>query len=518
MTRGARIAAALIALVGAVVSANAGASNAGASDAGASDSGEHRDDGTAPGVDAEGLAGANGAAFELGEWDIAPHVELRLRGEYRRDPVDVGGDVFEGVAVHGDGYRSPAPAVFIRQSAVGDLWLASSRARLGLRASRRFVAAVVTLQDARVLGWLPGAAASASRPGTGIFEPYRAYLELFDDAVRDGGGEPLVRARIGRQPITWGEGRLVGDKDWLARGGALDAARVELQFGDGLTEVELLAAMLAMPGPVPQPLGSTTGAARLEGSGAQLYGLANRWDVFPLLKLELGVLARIAREPLPVELVRGDTYVVDLRVHGAWRGVDYAAEGALELGRVASFGTNRELFAGAAAARVDWQTALPLDVRFGAFGSYASGDDSGGTGATQHRFDPILPTVHEHHGMMDLLGWSNSLDVGARVAARPLTQVDVALRYAFLGLAEPTDRWTAGSLAPIGVAPANDSRSLAHELDLRVAYEPWRGVSFDAGYGIAATGSGARAILEASGHGAPELLHFAYLATSARVW
>ena len=116
----------------------------------------------------------------------------------------------------------------------------------------------------------------------------------------------------------------------------------------------------------------------------------------PLFGIELTALARVARDPLPPELVRGDTFVFDGRFYGDWRGVSYGVEGAYELGRVAGFGVNRDISAFAVAGAVAWQTALPGDFRFAARGAYASGDDSNGQDPEKiTRFDPIAPDVRE---------------------------------------------------------------------------------------------------------------------------
>ncbi len=451
----------------------------------------------------------------IGQWELSPAVELRLRGEYRRNPVDVGGDVYERTALQADAYQSAAPPLLRRVPAVFDEWLVSERARLGLTVRFGKVSAVVMLQDARVLGVLPGATEQVERPGVGSFEPHKAYLQ-----VRSDEDNPMFELRLGRQPIHWGDGRLVGANDWQPRGGALDAARAMFHFGDGLVDIDLFGAMLVMPGPVPPrsaphalqtALDADGGPLNAEGTGAQLYGAQLRWNFYELLKLDLSGVARIAREPLPAELTLSDTYTADLRVHGDYRGVSYAAEGAYQMGRVAGYGINRDIAAFAAAGRFSWLTALPWKLRFGAFGGYASGDDSNGTGDELTRFDPIAPEVHAQHGMMDLYAWSNMFEAGGELGAQPHDEVKMAVSYAYVGLAEPNDRWSTGTLTAVGAAADNDSASLGHELDLRFDYLPFDGVGFGAGYGVFILGAGGSAIHEAAGRGTPDLLHYGYL-------
>ncbi len=453
--------------------------------------------------------------ISIGQWELRPSVELRLRGEYRRNPVDVGGDVYERTAVQADAYRAAAPPLLRRVPAVYDEWLISERARLGLTVRFGKVSAVVSLQDARVLGVLPGAAEQVERPGMGSFEPHLAYLQ-----VRSDEDDPLFEMRLGRQTIHWGDGRLVGANDWQPRGGALDAARAMFHLGDGLVDIDMFAAMLVMPGPVPPrnvahgtqtALSSDGEPVNVEGTGAQLYGTQLRWNIIDLLKLDITGVARIAREPLPAELALSDTYTVDLRIHGDHRGVSYAAEGAYQMGRVAGYGINRDIAAFAAAGRFGWLTALPWNLRFGAFGGYASGDDSDGTGSELKRFDPIAPDVHAQHGMMDLYAWSNMFEAGGEIGAQPHEDLKMAVTYAYVGLAEPNDRWSTGTLTAVGAAAENDAAGLGHEVDVRFDYQPFDGVGFGAGYGLFLLGSGGSAILEAAGRGSPDLLHYGYL-------
>jgi Alginate export len=462
--------------------------------------------------------------LSVGDWTFYPSLELRIRSEYRRDPVDVGGDVPDRTALQydgldEDGVGQPTPAVLRRDPAVRDQILMSERARLGMGVAWEVITAKLVLQDARVLGALPGGPAGIDAGGEGTFAPYEGYLDVRSDI-----DDPWLWVRVGRQRVRWGDGRLIGDDDWGPRAAPFDAARMHFTAGD--VDVEVMGAMLAFPGAIPPRLASAERQQALdedgtplnaEGTGAQLYGLDATWRVFPLLGFELSGLARIARDPLPLRLTRGDTYTIDGRVFGTERGVTYAVEGAYQLGRVAAFGINRDLAAFAVAAHVDWQTALPWDFRFNVRGAYASGDDSAGQGSELKRFDPILPTTHEHHGMMDLYAWSNVLEAGGSVSAKPHEIVNAQLGYTFVGLAEPGDRWSSANLVPIGADPTNDARVLGHEIDALLEVRPWDALGFGAGYGLFLLGDGGKAILSAAGRGGGDLLHYGYLQAELRV-
>src|SRR5688572_19707901 len=91
----------------------------------------------------------------LGDWQLSPSMEVRVRGEYRRDAPDLGGVDFFG-----------RPS-----SRVRDAWVVMERARLGLGAERGGVRAQFTLQDARALGSPSPNARFVGSRGLGRLEP-----------------------------------------------------------------------------------------------------------------------------------------------------------------------------------------------------------------------------------------------------------------------------------------------------------------------------------------------------------
>ncbi|WP_170319441.1 alginate export family protein [Polyangium spumosum] len=472
--------------------------------------------------DAEAQATPLPASIPVGSFTFRPSFELRVRGELRTNPFDIGGVMWTRGAVLEDAYGTNLPPRFdaptyamLRYDAQ---WAATSRARLGLAVDRGPVTAAIVLQDARPVagsmgyGVLQGSQLGA---GLGLFE---AYLDVHKKNRR-------LWFRLGRQRVMWGDGRLLGESDWTQRPRALDAARLGLSWKH--VDVELLAALIGVT-----PLGGLGGLGGMPGSGSgsagdtdttvpetvrpqtgsQLYGAHAVFRVYPLLNVDLTALARIVRPPAAIDLTPSDTYVIDARLSGDYRGFRYAVEGAYELGRVASFGANRDLRAFAAAARAQWETALPWHLTFGASGAYASGD-SGSTDplAVQTRFDPILPEERPMHGRMGLYAWSNLVEAGADVSMRPTDTFSMNLGYRFVGLAEPKGRWTSASLIPIGASATNESRVLGHQIDATLGLRVWDPLAIEASYGLFLTGEGARNILEASGRGSPDMQHFAYL-------
>lgn len=437
----------------------------------------------------------------VGEATLTPTVELRARGEYRRDPVDMGGLGAQ-----------PMTAPRVR-----DAWLVFERTRVGLGIERGALRAQVTLQDARA--WGAGGAVPY-----GLFSPFEAYGEARTSSARPS------YLRIGRQAVTWGEGRLLGVSDWHPIARALDAVRGRLALG--AVDVEALAALLDQSQPASPAFGQR--AFPGEATGTQLYGLMLSWGIDPLLKIELSTLARVARSANPnatnlsgdvgasrfdIARSNGETYTGDLRVFGETHSLNYGVEGAYQLGTARRFGLDRAAWAAGAHAAytfdpIVWTPTLRVA------GSLASGDDGRGK---YKQFDPLLSDVHTHYGAMDAFAWSNVAELNARLSIVPLTDVTFALEYRYARLMASSGEWLNNYLTSVGRAPGSREAELGHEGDVFLSWLPWSVLDLRAGYSALLLGDGARTILAAEGRGAPvgtvpgltyapsSLAHFTYL-------
>ncbi len=440
----------------------------------------------------------------VGSWTFRPLLEVRIRGEYRRHPIDTGGDVFGSTAVLSYG-NGALPPVIDTLPPVSDQYLVAERSRVGLSVDRGPVTAAFTLQDARVFGSTVAAVASAGEPILPRLEPLDAYIDVHSRSGRK------VFFRLGRQRVEWGDGRLIGTDDWSPTARALDAARLGFQVSD--FDVEAMAVLLAAPGSLPPAATGTSEPAPFD-SGSQLYAADVVWHLFPLLQIEATGIGRTVREPVPASLTPSDTLVADGRLFGDRRGFRYALEGAYEGGRVSVPGGNRPLSAFALSARASLETSLFWHLTFGAEGNYASGDD-GKNKDTLTRFDPILPNEHTSLGPMGLFAWSNVAEVGGTIAMKPVEPLEVTLGYRFVNLADARGRWTTASLVPVGASATNSSTSLGNELDATVKIVPWQPIEIETGYGAFIDGAAAENILRAVGRPAT-LEHWVYLQAQVR--
>ena len=443
----------------------------------------------------------------LGDFTIAPTLEIRSRAEYRHDPADVG-----GTAPGGD--ATPRAR---------DPWVIFERTRLGVGAERGPVGAQLTLQDARAWGTTPTSVLASPEAS---FGPYEAYLD-----AHSGTGARASFVRVGRQAVQWGEGRLIGISDWSPTGRSLDAIRAK--WAPGHFDFEALAVLLESPRPLGEGLGEPQSSKVT--SGNELYGLRAGWTIDPLLVVEAFGIAEIARNgggDSVLETARnsGETYVASLRVSGDSRGFGYGAEGAYEFGRAAALNdVTRSAYAFAAHVGKTFESmAIEPSIRVGA--SYASGDDRtpgvvDASRTTYKQFDPLLPDVHTEYGAMDIFSWSNTAEANARLGIAPSRVTHLDLEYRYAQLVKSAGEWLNGYLEPVGRANSG-SAALGHELDLGFAWRPWVPLDLRAGYSLLFLGDGGRAIMAAEGRGERQAngsvttsttSHFAYLQATVSV-
>jgi hypothetical protein len=418
------------------------------------------------------IAPAAPETLAIGDWQLVPILEVRVRGEYTFDLDSQN----RGFLVE--------------------------RARLGANVERGIVRARVSLQDARswnVEGGTDPIRQLAPIAQTGAYE---AWAEAHTTSA-----VPSF-VRVGRQAVSWGEGRLLGIADWSAAGRSLDALRGRLSVGDGA--FELLAASL-----------TDSSAGNLLSAYGQLLGARAQWAFHPLFSGEAYVLIRLAQvnPPAPLSLdgtVRGQTYTGALRAYGdAWSWA-WGVEGAYQLGRVEELNEDRAAWAAVGHVAHTFER-IALEPRLGLAVSYASGDSGG---STYRAFDPLLPDVHVWHGAMDLFSWSNEGEVSARVAAVPWTDALASVEYRYARLAQPGGTWRSAYLTAIGPSPArtNTQADLGHEIDAVLTWSPWVPVELTAGYSVLLLGSGARAILALSPGSPPSASHFAYAQATLRMF
>jgi len=414
------------------------------------------------------------ASIAVGEWQVAPLFDVRTRGEVRHDLDD------------------------------HDRAMVLERVRIGVEAEQGGVEARVVLQDARALTLAAGTNFVEGPPPGAVTGAFEGWVEAHDASLR-----PSF-VRLGRQPIVWGEGRLLGVADWSIAGRSLDAIRGRLTLGEGA--VEVLATVLEDTPP--------TGVTAPTAYG-ELFGVRAEWAFDPLFSVEAVALARLAQATPAgpanptADLggsARGQTYAGALRLWGDGQAWTWGAEVAYELGRADVLSANRAAWALAAhlARKLDHVMSTPT-LRVGL--SYASGDKGTANGGTYRAFDPLLPDTHVWHGAMDVFAWSNEEEVNARVGIVPFVDGEASVEYRYARLAEAAGDWSSGYLTTIGEGHVGGAEELGHEVDASLGWSPWVAVHLIAGYSALVLGDGARAILGAQ---APHVSQFAFADASVK--
>ncbi len=470
----------------------------------------------------------------VGDFELSPELEIRTRGEYRRNPVDMGKN----------------PPIYIE-----DPWAIMERARIGLGADRGPLRAKVTLQDARVWGSTPptatGSMASDAFASTGVYE---AFIEIHTtdsptakpstDTKASSSSSDSSRnltpqyIRVGRQAIVWDGGRLLGNADFSPVARTLDAVRGHVGWKS--LDFEAFASILDEPHPIGIGFGDPSQSTGYTG-GSQLYGALASLTLDPLFRAQLYGLLRpkpsapsgstFVAPPIPPtafsQARMGDDWTMALGISGDSKGWKYGVTGALQFGNAPTLngaGTVDRLAYAAVgdASRTFDGVVLTPTIKIGA--GYASGGSTksaSGVVTQYNQFDPLYPDVQVNHGLLGAFAWSNIIDLHGAVSVVPMADFRVTAEYRYARMADKTGDWLdTYLLAANNPAVAASSEELGHEVDLILSYRPWPALNVAAGYSLLILGSGARSMMAAEQRGTigagnvlvpPDTSHYAFV-------
>ena len=232
--------------------------------------------------------------------------------------------------------------------------------------------------------------------------------------------------RVGRQPITWGEGRLLGEADWSPTGRvARRRARAPRRRRRRRSSCS----------PRSSPIRRT--ARPLDAYG-ELFGARAEWAFDPLFAIEAYAprahrAGQSAREPRRVR-ARADVHRGASPARRRAR-VDLGREGAYQLGHADDLGAGSRARGRRRARRVHLRGRRPALRRVRVGAAYASGDQRRRSDVPHVRSAPAGRA--RWHGAMDLFAWSNEAEVNARVAIVPWTDGVAAVEYRYVRLAQP---------------------------------------------------------------------------------
>jgi len=322
------------------------------------------------------------------------------------------------------------------------------------------------LQDARAPFYGPNAPGSM-RDSADLYE---SYFELFPD--RNGFG-----MTAGRAELRYGEGRLLATSSWGNVPRPFDHARVYYRLPKARLELLFIS-----------PVKIRTGEFNRPSLGERVWGTYN---VFPTLYrgMLLEAFALRREQNRPGGFTGGDRALGTDRLtvntfgfHTAGRlvrGVDCAADGILQTGRVA--GARQRAGAGVLGLSRRWMIAgraLTL------LGEYKHASES---------FDQLYPSTHDRFGHQDLFGWRNIHNVRSLGTLEILRSFSVSLMYNDSWLANPREALYNTSGQAIARSPDGAAgRHIGRELDIFGTYK-FRRFLFGAGYGYFFKGEFVRA-------------------------
>jgi len=443
----------------------------------------------------------------LGGWDFVVNERLRYEDKSDAGTTHAGSNF--------DFFAAPP------SSNSNDYWLSRLMPRVSYACD--LLSFVVEARSSYSLGdgrYTPAAAGKNLAEDDGPLQLQMAYVLIGNPK------ESPVTAKIGRQELTYGDQRLVGNAFWLNIPHTFDAVKVRYQ--NSFFGVDLFAANLVY-----------VEEDHFEGGNSQ-DTLSGAYLDFPGLSkdnaTELYLFARnVARGivtdnwslvPAPFRFTAPqDTYTLGYREKskpgtlGPW---DYSIEAMWQFGDRTAVFPATPLAAAKAAPRLDqnaWAFVLqggftwkdiPWKPRLAMIVSAASGDQNSKDGDSQ-TFQNLLPSNHGLYGIMDLSSLQNIVDYRLSLTARPGATTSLALDIHQQYLETTSDYWynvagvprnTAGA-APgsgkgFGINPSYGS-NLGQEVDAIGGWTVHRGLLLELGLGHFFRGDYVRESLRATG-------------------
>ncbi len=386
-----------------------------------------------------------------------------------------------------------------------DYWISRLLPRIGYTGD--WVSAVVEARSSYSIGddrYTATAAGKNLAENDGPLQLELAYVAI---------GNPKqcpVSVKVGRQYLTYGEGRLVGNAFWLNIPHTFDAVKVRYQ--DAFFGVDLFASNLVY-----------VRGSHFDQSNSQ-DTLSGAYFDFPGISKqsvnEAYVFARnVARGiltddwtlvPAPFRFTAPqDTYTLGLRSKskpGAFGPWDYGIEAMWQVGDRTTVFPATPLATAKAAPRLDqnawafivqggytWKD-LALKPRLALIISCASGDQNP-TDKTSQTFLNVLPSNHGLYGAMDLSSLQNIVDDRLSFTIKPSPTTSLALDVHQQSLENNHDYWynvagvprntpgaAAGSGKGFGINPGYKS-DIGREVDVIGGWTATKGVLLEMGIG-----------------------------------
>jgi len=394
----------------------------------------------------------------------------RLRGEIRENNFDFDSSV---------------------RSRTDDAWLLN-RVRLGVMwKPTSWLQIYAQGQDSRE--WfsdrvkIPGLSGSE---GFDSFDLRQAYVQIGNPDEF-----PLV-VKVGRQALSYGDERLIGDFDWNNFTRTFDA--VKLSWQEKTWQLDAFVSSVVVI-----DRGDFNTSDLFNGndnhrdqifSGLYFTDKGMPWGSLELYTLWLSETnGNTSNMQGAVSPTRPTTGLASMhssfgtfggRLHGdpkKLHGFEFDVEGAYQNGTV----TGLSLNAFAVHAGLGYNFDLPLQPRLWFEYNYASGD-SDPSDTHSETFQNLFPTNHKFYGYMDLIAWQNMHNPQVSIRFTPIKNVTAEVAYRAYWLASNDDVWYRANgltaVRPLTPAARSASSFLGSELDFLVNWKVNKHLSFQGGY------------------------------------
>jgi hypothetical protein len=304
---------------------------------------------------------------------------------------------------------------------------------------------------------------------------------------------------VGRQAISYGDGRLVSDSRWGNFGRTFDAVRVRFE------EPHYWVEGFAM-----RPVQIERHEFNASDSEDNFGGVYFSTTLVPKQTTDLYFFYRDKQDNQPDldptnKVDAEGTFngpaasfaTIGLRVKSTpdkWNGWDYSGEFVYEVGDLYVTDRNSprsDLSAFALAVSGGYTfNDLAWKPRFGLEYDFASGDDNPND-SDSHSFQNLYPSNHDKYGLMDEFGWRNIHDLRAQVSFKPFKKLELESHFHTFWLADTSDYWyrsngysTLRTKTPDGrdVRTIGADNFAGNEVDFIATYEITKNIKVQAGY------------------------------------
>lgn len=280
-----------------------------------------------------------------------------------------------------------------------------------------------------------------------------AYVDIGDTE------SGILGVRAGRQSLTLGEGRYIGDSDWSNVGRSFDGVRLMSKIRS--VRLEAFSGMMdeVHQGSLRQPL-----------AGEHLHGVSAAFThLVPRATVEAFGLWRLAHET-PTEFgefAHRNEKAAGLRWVGELPyGFDYGTDFVLERGTIGQEpirAWSQHYLAGLTLPNKEHRPRIFTEF------TTASGDRNEHDGV-HNTFDPLFPAGHDDFGLADRFEGTNLLHTRTGLQYRIREHLEVSAAYSSFWVANRNDGLYEGTTL---IMPANNSgsRHVAQELDFQGTWQ-----------------------------------------------